>query len=158
MRHYETMFVLKPTLTQEDIDSKIEFFKNILTNNEAVIDASLNMGMRTLAYEIKKHTRGYYYVIYFKAPPTLVKELERNYRITEDILRFIVIKYENKREQEIWNTLVDRANGKVVESKKKLRKVVENESVPDNVNSLDNSRQSDVKSIDTEEKQVNNNV
>lgn len=147
MRYYETMFVLKPTLTQEEIDSKIEFFKSILTNNEAVIDGCLNMGMRTLAYEIKKQTRGYYYVIYFKAPPTLVKELERNYRITEDILRFIVIKYENKREQEIWGKLVDKANGKIVESKKKLKRDVENKQ--ENADSIENNASDDAKLPDS---------
>lgn len=147
MRYYETMFVLKPTLTQEEIDSKIEFFKSILTNNEAIIDGCLNMGMRTLAYEIKKQTRGYYYVIYFKAPPTLVKELERNYRITEDILRFIVIKYENKREQEIWGKLVDKANGKIVESKKKLKRDIE--SKQENVDSIENNASDDAKLPDS---------
>ena len=112
MRYYETMFILKPTLTQEEIDAKIEFFKNILLNNNATIDGCINMGMRNLAYEIKKNKRGYYYVIYFKSSGDLVAELERNYRITEDILRFIVINYKNKREQKTWQTLVDIANGK----------------------------------------------
>lgn len=112
MRYYETMFILKPTLTQEEIDAKIEFFKNILLNNDASIDGCINMGMRNLAYEIKKNKRGYYYVIYFKANSNLIAELERNYRITEDILRFIVINYKNKREQKTWQTLVDISNGK----------------------------------------------
>lgn len=112
MRYYETMFILKPTLTQEEIDAKIEFFKNILLDNGATIDGCINMGMRNLAYEIKKNKRGYYFVIYFKSPATLIKELERNYRITEDILRFIVINYKSKHEQNTWQTLVDIANGK----------------------------------------------
>lgn len=148
MRYYETMFILKPTLTQEEVDSKIEFFKSILTNNEATIDGCLNMGMRTLAYEIKKHTRGYYYVIYFKAVPTLIKELERNYRITEDILRFIVIKYENKREQEIWGKLVDKANGKIVEPKKRVRKDIEDKPSIVNTDSIENSALDDTKAQD----------
>lgn len=151
MRYYETMFILRPTLTKEEIDKKIDFFKEILSSNEAVIEACLNMGMRNLAYEIKKHARGYYYVIYFKAFPTLIKELERNYRITEDILRFIVIKYENKREQEIWSKLVDKANGKVVESKKKLRKIIDNTPTSDNLDSTDKNTSNDDKLLDTQE-------
>ena len=51
----------------------------------------------------------YYFVIYFKAEPKLVLELERLYRINEEVLRFIVIKYESKKEQKAWETLVDRA-------------------------------------------------
>ena len=121
MRYYETMFILKPTLTQEEIDAKIEFFKNILLNNDATIDGCINMGMRNLAYEIKKNKRGYYYVIYFKSAGTLIAELERNYRITEDILRFIVINYKNKREQKTWQTLVDIANGKIDPRKQRAK-------------------------------------
>lgn len=122
MRFYETMFILKPTLTTEEIEAKIEFFKNILVSNKASIEGVINMGIRNLAYEIKKNKRGYYYVIYFKAEPTLVAELERNYRISEDVIRFIVINYKNKTEQKTWQTLVDKSNGKFVEPPKKERK------------------------------------
>ena len=118
MRFYETMFILKPTLTQEETSAKIEFFKGILTSNGASIEATIDMGIRNLAYEIKKCKRGYYFVIYFKANPTLVAELERNYRINEEVIRFIVINYRNKTEQKNWSILVDKANGKYVEPKK----------------------------------------
>ncbi|CAM2885402.1 30S ribosomal protein S6 [Helicobacter burdigaliensis] len=109
MRFYETMFVIKPTLTQEEITQKIDFYKSAILNNGGQISATLDMGMRNLAYEIKKNKRGYYFVIYFKAEPKLVLELERLYRINEDVLRFIVIKYESKKEQKAWEVLVDRA-------------------------------------------------
>lgn len=129
MRYYETMFILKPTLTQEEIDSKIEFFKNILTNNGATIDGCINMGMRNLAYEIKKNKRGYYYVIYFKSNANLIVELERNYRITEDVLRFIVINYKNKREQKTWQTLVDISNGKPDPRKERQKQKPKSEEI-----------------------------
>ena len=83
------------------------------------------MGMRNLAYEIKKNKRGYYYVIYFKAQPQLIKEIERNYRINENVLRFIVIKYENKKEQKAWQSLVNKANGKT--DKPKAQKAAKEE-------------------------------
>ncbi|MDA3967063.1 MULTISPECIES: 30S ribosomal protein S6 [Helicobacter] len=109
MRFYETMFIVKPTLTQEEINQKIDFYKATILNHNGEISATLDMGMRNLAYEIKKNKRGYYFVIYFKADPSLVLELERLYRINEDILRFIVIKYQSKKEQKAWESLVDRA-------------------------------------------------
>ena len=109
MRFYETMFVVKPTLTQEEVTQQIDFYKAEILNNGGEINATLDMGMRNLAYEIKKNKRGYYFVIYFKAEPKLVLELERLYRINEEVLRFIVIKYESKKEQKAWETLVDRA-------------------------------------------------
>ena len=80
------------------------------------------MGMRNLAYEINKNKRGYYFVIYFKAPPTLVLELERLYRINEDILRFIVIKYDNKKEQKAWQTLVEQAKQGIMPSFKRVER------------------------------------
>ncbi|AFI05100.1 30S ribosomal protein S6 [Helicobacter cetorum] len=122
MRHYETMFILKPTLVEEEIKAKIEFYKEVITKHSGVIETSLDMGMRNLAYEIKKHKRGYYYVIYFKAEPSMILELERLYRINEDVLRFIVIKYDSKKEVEAWHSLVDRANKKPSHTKEKHEK------------------------------------
>lgn len=124
MKHYETMFIVKPTLQEEEIKAKIDFFKDIITKNEGVIETCLDMGMRNLAYEIKKNQRGYYFVIYFQANPSLIAELERNYRINEDILRFLIVKYESKKEQKAWQTLVDRANGKVEVPKRKPKERV----------------------------------
>lgn len=122
MKHYETMFIVKPTLVEDEIKAKIEFFKEAITKNGGEIETCLDMGMRQLAYEIKKNTRGYYFVIYFKAEPALILELERLYRINEDILRFIVVKYENKKEQSAWATLVDKANNPQKYAKRGLKK------------------------------------
>lgn len=120
IRHYETMFILKPTLVEEEIKARIEFFKDVITKNGGEIETCLDMGMRNLAYQIKKNYRGYYFVIYFKAEPKLIAELERLYGISEDVLRFIVIKYESKSEQSAWQSLVNRANKK--EKPKTLKK------------------------------------
>lgn len=109
MRHYETMFILKPTLVEEEIKAKIDFFKEVITKNGGNIETCLDMGMRNLAYQIKKNHRGYYFVIYFMASPSLITELERLYGINEEVLRFIVIKYESKKEQAAWKTLIERA-------------------------------------------------
>lgn len=134
MRFYETMFVVKPTLTQEEITTKIDFYKTAIVNNGGEISATLDMGMRNLAYEIKKNKRGYYFVIYFKAEPKLVLELERLYRINEDILRFIVIKYDSKKEQKAWEVLVDRAihNKKPIALKESKDKETKEEKINDN--------------------------
>lgn len=125
MKFYETMFILKPTLVEEEIKARLDFFKEVITKNGGEIETCLDMGMRNLAYEIKKNKRGYYYVIYFKAQPQLIKEIERNYRINENVLRFIVIKYENKKEQKAWQSLVNKANGKT--DKPKAQKAAKEE-------------------------------
>ncbi|TSA85599.1 30S ribosomal protein S6 [Helicobacter mehlei] len=112
MKHYETMFILKPTLVEEEIKNKLVFYQDVINKQGGVIEATLDMGHRHLAYEIKKQKRGYYFVIYFKAQPKAVLELERLYRINEDVLRFIILKYESKKEQKAWQTLVDRTHKK----------------------------------------------
>ena len=57
MKRYETMFILKPTLTEEEIRQKIDFYKDVITKNGGSIETCLDMGMRNLAYEIKKHKK-----------------------------------------------------------------------------------------------------
>ncbi len=109
MRHYETLFVLKPTLTDEEKKARFEFIKEVIQNNGGEIVATEDVGMRKLAYPIQKFERGHYYIIYFKAPAPAVRELERIYRITEDIIRFLTIKYETKKDISAWEKMVERA-------------------------------------------------
>ncbi|WP_257937788.1 30S ribosomal protein S6 [Campylobacter lari] len=105
MRHYEVLFILKPTLTEEEVSAKLEFVKEVLTKNGAEIESVVPMGTRKLAYKIKKYERGTYFVIYFKAPTNLIAELERILRITEEVIRFLIVKYENKKEIAAWEKL-----------------------------------------------------
>lgn len=112
IRHYETMFIVKSTLTEEEIVAQIETVKSNIEKNGGEIAATDDMGARTLAYEIAKNKRGYYYVVYFKAPTESIIELERTYGINENILRFIFIKYETKKEIAAWQHLADEANKK----------------------------------------------
>lgn len=109
LKHYETMFILKPTLVEEEIKDKLAFYQDVISRQGGVVEATLDMGHRNLAYEIKKQKRGYYFVAYFRAKAEAVLELERLYRINEDVLRFIILKYESKKEQKAWQALVDRA-------------------------------------------------
>jgi len=109
MRHYETLFVLKPTLTPQETQERVEFIKNVIENNGGEIAAIEDVGVRKLAYPIQKFERGHYFIIYFKAPANAVRELERIYRITEDIIRFLTIKYETHKDIQAWEKMVERA-------------------------------------------------
>ncbi|MRJ02759.1 MAG: 30S ribosomal protein S6 [Epsilonproteobacteria bacterium] len=109
MRHYETLFVLKPTLTEEEKRQKFEFIKDVIEKNGGTIAATEDVGVRKLAYPIDKFERGHYYIIYFTAPSQAVRELERIYRITEEVIRFLTIKYETKRDIGAWEQMVERA-------------------------------------------------
>jgi small subunit ribosomal protein S6 len=105
IRHYETMFIVKTTLTEEEIKNQIDTVKANIEKNGGTIVACDNMGNRELAYEIEKQKRGYYYVIYFEAPSESIIELERNYRVNESILKFMFIKFEGKKEIAEWTKM-----------------------------------------------------
>jgi small subunit ribosomal protein S6 len=109
IRHYETMFIVKSTLTQEEIEAQIATVKGNIEKNGGEIVSYDNMGSRALAYEIDKQKRGYYYVIYFKAPSESIKELERTYKVNENIIRFIFIKYDSKSEIKQWTAMSNEA-------------------------------------------------
>ena len=127
MRKYETAFILKATLTDEEVQSKIELMKETITKNSGNISGCANIGIRRLAYEISKQKRGYYYAIYFEAEGSVIKELERVYGITEEIIRFINIKFEKQAEIRAWNKMVSKTKPKEVkqETQKKVPEVTE---------------------------------
>lgn len=105
MRHYEVLFIIKPTLTEDEIKAKFDFVKGVIEKNGGEIAGVVEMGARKLAYKIDKYERGIYFVIYFKSEPKLISELVRNLRYNEDIIRFLTVKYENKKEIAAWEKL-----------------------------------------------------
>ena len=115
MKNYELLFVLKPTLTEEENAAKFDFVKSVLEKNGCEIASVNDMGVRKLAYKIDKFERGHYYVIYFKAAPSVIDEILRNLRYTEEIIRFLNIKYENKKEIAQWEKM---AKASIKEEKK----------------------------------------
>ena len=110
MRHYENLVIVKPTFTAEEIQASINSIEEVITSNGGEIAATDAMGMRKLAYPISKNERGYYHVIYYSIAPAAIAEIERRFRINEDLLRFVTIKYDSKREVTAWNGLVEKAN------------------------------------------------
>lgn len=109
---YETMFVLKPTLTPEETEAKINFIKDVITSQGGEIVATEDWGNKKLAYKVQKFDRGYYYIIYFKAEGKSILELERIYTITEDVMKFMTLKYQKQAEVKAWNAMVEKANAK----------------------------------------------
>jgi small subunit ribosomal protein S6 len=98
MNFYETLFVVKPTLTEEEITAQINKIKDVLTKENAELIAEDVMGMRKLAYPVDKHLRGYYTVLYYKAEGASIAEIERNLKINESIIKFLSVKYSKKKE------------------------------------------------------------
>ena len=90
MNKYELMFIIDPTLTDEQKATVVETAKGIIAEGGEVVDVD-EWGMRKLAYPIQKKTEGYYVVMHFNANPTLPKELDRRLRISDNCMRHIII-------------------------------------------------------------------
>jgi small subunit ribosomal protein S6 len=124
MRHYEQIFILKPTLTNEENVAKIESIKENIVKNGGEIIAFDNIGSKKLAYKIEKNKRGYYGVFYFKIAPNAIRELERLHKISEDVLKFMTVKYETKKEITSFNNMI----AKFVKTEEKVETKSETET------------------------------
>lgn len=91
MNEYETVFIMDSHLTDEQKRLVINKIEEFITTNGKITKAE-NLGVKKLAYNIKSCSTGHYYVIEFKSESSKVLELERLYRITEEILKFMVVK------------------------------------------------------------------
>ena len=90
MRDYEALYILRPDMTDEDYTAAVEKFNALIQANGGEVVKTDVWGKRKLAYEIEKLREGYYVLVTFKAEPELPQELERNFRITDSVLRYLV--------------------------------------------------------------------
>jgi small subunit ribosomal protein S6 len=109
MNNYETLYVLKPTLTDEETASNIAKIEAILVREGAEILATNNMGMRKLAYPVEKNERGLYTIVYFKAEGSVINELERNLKFNEEVIKYLTVRYTKQKELTQFNKLVTAA-------------------------------------------------
>ena len=91
MTNYETLYILKPDLEEEKKDALIAKFSEIITNNGGTITKTDEWGKRRLAYPINYINDGYYVLTFFSANTELPAELERNFKISDDVIRYIVV-------------------------------------------------------------------
>ena len=96
MTKYESMYILKPDMDEEKKDALVKKFADIVTDNGGTVEKIDEWGKKRLAYPIQYINDGYYVLMNFEAQPTLPAELERNYKISDDVLRFIVINLDEK--------------------------------------------------------------
>lgn len=93
MKNYEIMFIVKATLSEDEVKKVVENFKNVLTTNGATIVNFVEMGQKELAYEIKKHKNGYYFVATIESnDDAAIKEFDRLSLISGDMLRHLITK------------------------------------------------------------------
>ena len=92
MNQYETVFILTPVLSDEQMKETVAKFKKLLTDNGAEILNEEAWGLKKLAYNIQKKTSGFYNLIEFKAEPTIINTLETGYRRDEKVIRYMTVK------------------------------------------------------------------
>lgn len=95
MRTYESIFIVHPDVVGDDQTAIIDKYKTILTDRGAEILKLDNWGVRTLAYPVKKQTRGCYVLVIFDAEPTVIAEFERRMRIDEKVIKFQTVLLED---------------------------------------------------------------
>lgn len=92
MRDYEAMFIIKPDLEDEAIDATITKFQGLVTGGGGTITNIDRWGKRRLAYEIAGYMEGVYVVMDFSAEAAVARELERVFKITDEVIRHLVIR------------------------------------------------------------------
>ncbi len=95
MKKYEIMFIVRPTLDEASIKKAFEDMKKVLTDNKAKILEEQEMGQKDLAYEMKKHKTGYYFLLVVEAESEAISEFNRIANINEDVIRSLVTKLES---------------------------------------------------------------
>ena len=91
MNKYESVIIINPSVDEEKEKALVAQFTDLI-NGDGKLEKVEDMGKRKLAYEVKKNSEGIYKVFYFEANPTLIAELERVYRITDEVIKFINIR------------------------------------------------------------------
>ncbi|MDJ0735945.1 MAG: 30S ribosomal protein S6 [Nostocaceae cyanobacterium] len=96
---YETMYILRPDMGEEQVEGAIAKYENLLRDQGAENIEISNRGKRRLAYEIQRHRDGIYIQMNYTGPGSAIAILERAMRLSEEVIRYLTIKQEIKEQQ-----------------------------------------------------------
>lgn len=96
MRKYETVFILDPGSDDATRDKEIKKVEELIEKHKGKLIQTDPWGMRRLHYRIKKKNEGYYVLVQFEAPAALIRELDRYYKLNENLLRYIIVQQKDK--------------------------------------------------------------
>ena len=96
MRKYEIIFILDPDLEEGQAQSLVEKVKGIITQASGEVLKIEDWGKRKLAYEVKKKAKGHYILAHFLGSPSLLSELERNFRVMDAVIKFQSVRLDEK--------------------------------------------------------------
>jgi small subunit ribosomal protein S6 len=100
MNLYEKVMILNPGLDSKAVEETVEKIKDKITKQGGEILKSENWGARKLAYELNKHDKGIYVMLLFKSPASTIAELERLCKVTDTIIKFMVVRLQRKKQIE----------------------------------------------------------
>lgn len=92
VNNYEVMYIVKPVVEEEAFEAVVAKFESLITANGGTVEKTDRWGKKRLAYEIQDFTEGQYVLVTFSAEPKAVKELDRVMKITDEVMRHMVIK------------------------------------------------------------------
>jgi small subunit ribosomal protein S6 len=92
LRRYETIFIVPADTAEDELNGLVEKCETIITTLKGTFVKRESWGKRKLAYEIRKHTRGFYTLLDFVATSDVVDELERNLRLDDKVLKYLTVK------------------------------------------------------------------
>jgi len=90
LKHYETVFIATPVLSDSQIKEAVKKYRDFITENGGEIVHEENWGLKKLAYPIQKKTTGFYHLIEFKANPEFITKLDIQYRRDERMIRYLI--------------------------------------------------------------------
>lgn len=92
MTKYEIMYIIRPTVLEDDRKALVEELNTIFTSRNSEVTNVNEWGMKDLAYEIEKHRKGYYVVLNVNSSEEARAEFDRVVRIKEDVIRYLILK------------------------------------------------------------------
>ncbi len=98
-RAYEVMFIVRPDVTEEDLDKLVSTLQNHATSAGATVKNAEKMGKRRLAYDVKKFQEGQYVLLVLNADGKAIHELERRLRVTEPVIKFITVRTDEEQQR-----------------------------------------------------------
>ncbi len=96
MRTYEALYIVRPDLEDGEIQTVADGVQAVVTNHGGAIVRSEIWGKRRLAYEVRRFTEGCYVLLRFEAPPEIVRRLEQHFRLSEAVIRHLVVHFDEQ--------------------------------------------------------------
>ncbi len=140
MELYEAMIIISPELEKDDHQEVLDGLSSTITGNNGSVSTILDWRKRRLAYEIDKFLEGHYYLIYFSAEGSIIPEVEHYFRVTDEIIRFMVVRTDEKE----FEAAAKKAASEAEAAKKAAAEESASAAQADDTNVTDNTEVSEV--------------